>query len=74
MLFFLYQDPKIKAQNAKLAQEYSAKHGFQGYPSVYLATPDGKPYAQVNPGYQPGGPENYIQILKKMLKQRPADK
>jgi thioredoxin-related protein len=66
------QSPKIKAQNEKLAQEFSAKYNFQGYPSVYLATPNGQPYAQN--GYQAGGPEKYLQMLKEMKKQRPVDK
>jgi len=66
------QDPEIKAQNAKLAQEYSSKYNFQGYPSVYLAGPNGEPYNMT--GYEAGGPEKYIQNLREMKKNKESKK
>jgi thioredoxin-related protein len=65
------QDPKIKAQNEKLAREYSSKHNFQGYPSIYLARANGEPYAMT--GYEAGGPEQYLRNLRDMKKKNSSD-
>lgn len=51
------QDPKIKEQNQKLMQEF----GVKGFPSIFLASADGTPYART--GYQPGGPKPYLESL-----------
>ncbi len=39
----------VQQQNDKMAELFAEKHGFRGYPTVYLAYPDGNPYAQVGP-------------------------
>lgn len=51
------QDPKVKEQNQKLMQEF----GVKGFPSIFLASADGTPYAKT--GYQPGGPKPYLESL-----------
>ena len=52
------------AQNEKLAKEF----GVQGYPSIFLADAQGRPYAQI--GYEPGGPTNYLARLADLKKIR----
>ena len=64
------QAPKIRAQNQKLAQVFSVKYGLQGYPSVYLADARGIPYAMT--GYERGGPDNYVKILKDLKAKKAA--
>jgi thioredoxin-related protein len=51
------QSDELKAQNKKLQQEFKVR----GYPSVFLATADGAPFAKT--GYQAGGPEAYLKHL-----------
>lgn len=55
------QSAELQAQNEKLAKEF----GVQGFPTVYLLSPEGKPLA--NTGYQAGGPEAYIAHVKKLI-------
>ena len=54
------QTAEIKAQNAKLRDEY----GVRGYPTIILADAQGRPYAQT--GYRPNGPEAYVEHLKQL--------
>ena len=54
----------IVAQNKRLAAEYSAKYGLQGYPTLYLATVEGTPYARF--GYAPVTAEQYADRLVEM--------
>ena len=58
--------PKLIAQNKKLAQKY----GVRGYPTIFLMDADGVVFAKT--GYQPGGPEKYIQHLNLLLKDKKA--
>ncbi len=60
-------DAELAAQNAQLQQTY----GVKGFPTVLLLDADGKVIART--GYRKGGVGNYIDHLKKLLKQ-PADK
>ncbi len=61
------QSKKLKEQNKELAQKYEIK----GYPSVILLSPEGELVGKT--GYQPGGPEKYVEHLKAMLgKGKPA--
>ena len=46
-----------RAQNDKL----QAQFGIQGYPTIFLADSQGRPYAQF--GYEKGGPDAYLKIL-----------
>ena len=54
----------IVAQNKRLAAEYSAKYGLQGYPTLYLATVEGTPYARF--GYAAVTAEQYADRLVEM--------
>jgi thioredoxin-related protein len=59
----------VKAQNDKLRTEFKAKHGFRGYPTVYLTDAQGVPYAKT--GYQAGGPEKYLEHLAFLKEAKP---
>jgi thioredoxin-related protein len=59
----------IKLQNDKLRAEFKEKHGFRGYPTVYLTDAKGVPYAKT--GYQEGGPEKYLEHLAFLKKAKP---
>ncbi len=56
----LPEEEQIKRQ--QLQQQY----GVRGYPTIILADAQGKVLGQT--GYQPGGPENYVNHLKEMIK------
>jgi protein disulfide-isomerase len=59
----------VKLQNATLRDEFKAKHGFGGYPTVYLTDAKGVPYAQT--GYQAGGPGKYLEHLAFLKQAKP---
>lgn len=54
------QDEAIKKQNAELQRRF----GIEGFPTIYLADAEGRPYART--GYQPGGPEKYLAHLDEL--------
>jgi thioredoxin-related protein len=56
------QSKELVAQNKRLSDEFSKKHGFQGFPTIYLADPTGTPYGQT--GYKDMTPEQYVAHLK----------
>ncbi len=56
------QSAEEKAQNETLAKQYQVS----GFPTIFLLDSDGKTIGQT--GYQPGGPEAYIQHLKSFMK------
>lgn len=56
------QPKEIVAQNNRLRNEYSQKYGFEGYPTIYLADAQGKPYAKS--GYLDVTPRKYLEQLK----------
>ncbi len=51
-----------KLQNQQLAQEL----GIQGYPTVVVFDPAGKPVGAL--GYAPGGPQPFLDAIKKLPK------
>lgn len=55
---------ETKKQNAELKDTYA----IQGYPTILLCDAEGKPYAKT--GYQPGGPEKYVEHLDELRKNR----
>lgn len=57
----LPQSDETKAYNRNLAQKY----GIQGFPTILIIDGQGKLVAQT--GYQPGGPEKYIDHIKSYL-------
>lgn len=58
------QSEALQKQNDELQERF----GVEGFPSVFLATADGTPFAQT--GYQEGGPEKYLAHLDEFLAQR----
>jgi len=62
---FPRDDSKQSADLKKQNQELSKKFGVRGFPTVYILDPDGKPVAKT--GYQAGGPEAYVEHVKKLI-------
>ena len=54
------QSKEIKAQNAKLQEEYKV----EGFPTIIVLNSEGKKVGQL--GYQPGGPKAFIAELEKL--------
>lgn len=57
---------ETKAQNQRLQQKYQV----QGFPTILLTDPQGRPYAKT--GYQEGGPEAYLDHLASLQKNKAA--
>ena len=55
------QPDALKMQNQALAKKYSVR----GFPTLLLLDAQGNVLAQT--GYQPGGPEKYVEHLKELL-------
>ncbi len=55
---------KVVKQNEKLKAEF----GVRGFPTVFLLDPSGKTVAKT--GYQAGGPEAYVEHLKKLISEK----
>jgi len=55
------QSAELKKQNKGLAEKF----GVRGFPTVYILDSDGKPVAKT--GYQAGGPEAYVEHVKKLI-------
>ena len=58
-----HQSKKLQKQNAALAE----KHGIRGYPTVVLLSPEEELVGRT--GYQPDGPEKYVEHLRAMIEQ-----
>jgi thioredoxin-related protein len=54
------QSEELQAQNQKLMEQF----GVEGFPSIFLADEEGRPYAQT--GYQQGGAEPYLEHLAEL--------
>ncbi|HOQ04573.1 MAG TPA: thioredoxin family protein [Anaerohalosphaeraceae bacterium] len=59
------QSEEIRKQNQQLARRYRFRNLF---PTLYLAKPDGTPYAMAE--YQPLGPTEYLDYLLKIRRYR----
>jgi len=57
----IQQSAETQAYNRNLAQKY----GIQGFPTILIFNNQGKMVAQT--GYQPGGPEKYVEHIKSYL-------
>lgn len=55
------QSEETVKQNEKLAKEF----GVRGFPTVFVLAPDGSTVGKT--GYQAGGPDAYIEHLKKII-------
>ena len=58
------QPDEIKKQNNELAEKF----GIQGFPTVVLLDAEGKKLGQTS--YLPGGGDNYVMHLRKLLKNK----
>ncbi|MBN2489369.1 MAG: thioredoxin family protein [Planctomycetes bacterium] len=58
------QPREVRAQNMRLIAEF----GVRGFPSIFLADSQGRPYAKT--GYQKGGAEPYLAHLAELKKKR----
>ena len=58
------QSDELQKQNERLAQQF----GVQGFPTVFLADADGRPYAKT--GYMEGGPQAYLDHVKELRNQK----
>ena len=56
---------KLSGKLQKQNNELQTKYGVRGYPTILILDPNGEKVAQT--GYQPGGPEAYIQHLEKLI-------
>jgi protein disulfide-isomerase len=65
---FTSQSDDLKKQNQQLAQTYK----IRGFPTVILLSSDGKEIGRT--GYQPGGPEKYVEHLKSIIQTQSAEK
>ncbi len=65
---FTLQSDDLKNQNQQLAQIYKVR----GFPTVVMLSSDGKEIGRT--GYQPGGPEKYIEHLKSIVQTQFKDK
>lgn len=59
------------AQNDRLQQEFQETYQLQGFPTLYLATADGVPYAKT--GYQEGGPAAFSKHLAFLKRAKPME-
>ena len=55
------QSAAVQKQNEELAKKY----GVQGFPTVFILDSSAKPVAKT--GYQAGGPEAYVEHVKKLI-------
>ena len=56
---------KLPAKQTRQNDELQNKYKIHGYPTVILLSPDGEQAGII--GYQEGGPEKYVEDLKKMI-------
>jgi thiol-disulfide isomerase/thioredoxin len=63
---------KALVPNPKRNQELKKKYAIRGYPTILLMTPDGEVYGKT--GYRKGGPELYVEHVKKLQTERPQNK
>jgi thioredoxin-related protein len=64
-------EAKAKVPNPKRNDELSKRYSIGGFPTILLMTPDGDVYGQT--GYQPGGPEKYVQHVKELREKGRAE-
>lgn len=75
LVLFLADFPrksKLPEATTKQNEALMDKYGVKGFPTVLLLDAKGELLGQT--GYQPGGPEKYIEHLKGLLAKKPAGK
>lgn len=55
------QSEEVQQQNEQMKKDFP----IRGFPTVFILSPDGKTVAKT--GYQAGGPEAYIEHIKKLI-------
>ncbi|NMA47414.1 MAG: thioredoxin family protein [Lentisphaerae bacterium] len=58
------QPDAVKTQNRKLAEQFKV----EGFPTIFVIDHNEKILGQL--GYQPGGPEKYVETIKAVLKNK----
>jgi thioredoxin-related protein len=58
---------KLPAKLVRQNEELKNKYKIGGFPTVILLSPDGELAGET--GYQDGGPEKYVEHLKKMIEE-----
>lgn len=69
LILFLADFPRSKEQSDEVKEQnkaLSGKYGVRGFPTVLLLDADGEVIERT--GYQRGGPEAYVDHIKKLLK------
>jgi thioredoxin-related protein len=61
---------KLSEETQKQNEEWGQKLSVRGYPTIFLADEQGRPYAQT--GYQAGGAETYVAHLAELREKRVA--
>jgi len=56
---------KVSEKLAKQNNELAKKYAIQGYPTIIILSPNGELVGKT--GYESGGPEKYVESLKKMI-------
>ena len=59
---------QMPAEEKKRNEELAGKFNIQGFPTVLLVDAEGKVIART--GYQPGGPEKYVEHIKQLLEKK----
>jgi thioredoxin-related protein len=62
------RDKKLSEKEKEANDKLMKLFGVEGFPTIFLVDSDGKPYART--GYQKGGPENYLEHLSELSKQK----
>ena len=70
MLLDFPQKKKLSAKVRKQNEALSKKYEVEGFPTVILLDSEGNLAGTT--GYQPGGPEAYVESLQKMIEEYEA--
>lgn len=62
---FPHDKSKQSAELQKQNNELKDKFGIRGFPTVFILNPEGKTVNKT--GYQAGGPEAYVEYIKKVI-------
>jgi len=64
------EEVKAQVPNPDRNDELKKKYGIRGFPTILMMTPDGEVYGRT--GYQPGGPEKYLEHMAELRQGRVA--
>jgi len=75
LVLFVADFPRSKKQSADVKKQNEAlarKYGIRGFPTVLLLDSTGKEIARI--GYEPGGPEKYVEHIKSLISEKKVAK